>query len=111
MARRLRKKGYRDMMHVGLNVAADVSYPLLHGVNGGLVVVSADDPAMHSSQDEQDNRYLAKAAKVVMVEPSDVEESRWMTKEAFALSEELDTPVLLRMTTRVCHQTGITFPR
>ena len=105
------KRAIATMKHVGLNVAADPFFSSSYmGVNGGLVVVSADDPAMHSSQDEQDNRYLAKAAKVVMVEPSDVEESRWMTKEAFALSEELDTPVLLRMTTRVCHQTGITFP-
>jgi indolepyruvate ferredoxin oxidoreductase, alpha subunit len=102
------KRALATMKHVGLNVAADPFFSSSYmGVNGGLVCVSADDPAMHSSQDEQDNRYLAKAAKVIMVEPSDVEEARWMTKEAFALSEELDSPVLLRMTTRVCHQTGI----
>ena len=76
------------------------------GVNGGLVVVSAADPGMASSQDEQDNRFLARAAKTLMVEPSDAEEARWMTREAFALSERFDSPVLLRMTTRVCHQTG-----
>ena len=99
------------MKHVGLNVAADPFFSSSYmGVGGGLVVVSADDPGMHSSQDEQDNRYLAMAAKVVMVEPADVEESRWMTREAFALSEALDTPVLLRMTTRVCHQTGVVAP-
>jgi indolepyruvate ferredoxin oxidoreductase alpha subunit len=96
------------MKHVGLNVAADPFFSSSYmGVNGGLVVVSADDPGMASSQDEQDNRHLARAAKVVMVEPSDAEEARWMTREAFELSERFDTPVLLRMTTRVCHQTGV----
>jgi indolepyruvate ferredoxin oxidoreductase alpha subunit len=96
------------MKHVGLNVAADPFFSASYmGVNGGLVVISADDPAMHSSQNEQDNRWLAKAAKVIMVEPSDAEEARWMTREAFALSEQFDTPVLLRMTTRVCHQTSV----
>lgn len=96
------------MKHVGLNVAADPLFSSSYmGVGGGLVVVSADDPGMHSSQDEQDNRAIARAAKVLMVEPSDVEEARWMTREAFALSERFDSPVLLRMTTRVCHQTGV----
>lgn len=96
------------MKHVGLNVAADPFFSASYmGVNGGLVVISADDPSMHSSQNEQDNRWLAKAAKVVMVEPSDAEEARWMTREAFALSEQFDTPVLFRMTTRVSHQTGV----
>ncbi|MEJ2420933.1 MAG: thiamine pyrophosphate-dependent enzyme [Acidobacteriota bacterium] len=96
------------MKHVGLNVAADPLFSSSYmGVHGGLVVVSADDPGMHSSQDEQDNRYLARAAKVLMLEPADVEEARWMTREAFALSERFDSPVILRMTTRVCHQTGV----
>jgi len=96
------------MKHVGLNVAADPFFSASYmGVNGGLVVVSADDPSLHSSQDEQDNRWLAKAAKVLMVEPADAEEARWMTRAAFELSERFDTPVLLRMTTRVCHQTGV----
>lgn len=96
------------MKHVGLNVAADPFFSGSYmGVNGGLVVVSADDPSLHSSQDEQDNRWLAKAAKVVMVEPADAEEARWMTRAAFELSERFDTPVLLRMVTRVCHQTGV----
>jgi len=99
------------MKHVGLNVAAGPFFSASYmGVNGGLVVVSADDPSMHSSQNEQDNRWLAKAAKVIMVEPGDAEEARWMTREAFALSERFDTPVLLRMTTRVCHQTGVVNP-
>ncbi len=96
------------MKHVGLNVAADPFFSSSYmGVNGGLVVVSADDPGMHSSQDEQDNRYMAQAAKVLMVEPCDPEEARWMAREAFGLSETFDSPVLLRMTTRVCHQTGV----
>lgn len=104
------KRAIVTMKHVGLNVAADPFFSSSYmGVNGGLVCVSADDPGMHSSQDEQDNRLLAKAAKVLMVEPSDAEEARWMTKEAFTLSEEFDSPVLLRMTTRVCHQTGVVF--
>ena len=99
------------MKHVGLNVAADPFFSSSYmGVNGGLVVVSADDPGMHSSQDEQDNRSMARAAKVIMVEPYDVDECRWMTREAFDLSERFDSPVLLRMTTRVCHQTGVVKP-
>lgn len=103
------KRAIVTMKHVGLNVAADPFFSSSYmGVNGGLICVSADDPGMHSSQDEQDNRLLAKAAKVLMVEPSDVEECRWMTKEAFTLSEEFDSPILLRLTTRVCHQTGVT---
>jgi len=99
------------MKHVGLNVAADPFFSSSYmGVNGGLVVVSADDPGMASSQDEQDNRSMAKAAKVLMVEPYDAEEARWMTREAFALSEAFDSPVLMRMTTRVCHHTGVVHP-
>lgn len=100
------------MKHVGLNVAADPFFSSSYmGVNGGLVVVSADDPGMASSQDEQDNRSMARAAKVLMVEPSDAEEARWMTREAFDLSERFDSPVLMRMTTRVCHQTGVVLPQ
>lgn len=103
------KRAIVTMKHVGLNVAADPLFSFSYmGVNGGFVCVSADDPGMHSSQDEQDNRLLAKASKVLMVEPYDVEEARWMTKDAFELSEEFDSPIILRMTTRVCHQTGIT---
>ncbi len=81
------------MKHVGLNVAADPFFSSSYmGVNGGLVVVSADDPGMASSQDEQDNRSMARAAKVLMVEPYDAEEARWMTREAFALSERVRLP-------------------
>lgn len=99
------------MKHVGLNVAADPFFSSSYmGVNGGLVVVSADDPGMASSQDEQDNRSMARAAKVLMIEPYDAEEARWMTREAFALSETFDSPVLMRMTTRVCHHTGVVHP-
>jgi len=93
-----------SMKHVGLNVAADPLMTLSYtGIGRGLVVVSADDPGMHSSQNEQDNRYYAKFAKIPMFEPADSEEALEMTKEAFAVSEEYDTPVLIRMTTRICH--------
>ncbi|MEA3296618.1 MAG: indolepyruvate ferredoxin oxidoreductase subunit alpha, partial [candidate division Zixibacteria bacterium] len=96
------------MKHVGLNVAADPfmthSYT---GVNGGFVVVSADDPEMHSSQNEQDNRIYARFAQIPMLEPSDSQESKDMVKAAFDISEQFDTPVMLRMTTRVSHSKGI----
>jgi len=96
------------MKHVGLNVAADPWFTLPYiGVSGGLVVVSADDPGMHSSQNEQDNRYYAKAAKVPMLEPADSQEAYDFTREAFRMSERFDTPVLLRLTTRVCHSRSI----
>lgn len=92
------------MKHVGLNVAADPLFTLAYtGVNGGLVVVSADDPGLFSSQNEQDNRYYAPHAKVAMIEPSDSQECLDYVKEAFAISETFDTPVLFRVTTRVCH--------
>jgi len=92
------------MKHVGLNVAADpwMTLPYI-GVNAGLVLVSADDPGMHSSQNEQDNRYYAVMAKVPMLEPSDSQEAYEMARAAFRLSEEHDLPVLLRTETRVCH--------
>ena len=100
------------MKHVGLNVAADPFMTLsLTGVNGGLVIVSADDPGMHSSQNEQDNRAYAKFAKVPMLEPSDSQEAYDFVAEAFALSEEFDTPVLLRSTTRLSHGRGQVIPR
>lgn len=96
------------MKHVGLNVAADPLFTMAYtGVNGGLVVVSADDPGCHSSQNEQDNRHYAPFAKVAMMEPSDSQECRDFVKEAFALSERFDTPVLLRLTTRICHSKGL----
>ena len=100
------------MKHVGLNVAADPFMTLsLTGVNGGLVVVSADDPGMHSSQNEQDNRHFAAFAKVPMLEPSDSQEAYDFVAWAFELSEEFDTPVLLRSTTRVSHGRGRVVPR
>lgn len=99
------------MKHVGLNVAADPWFTLPYiGVSGGLVVVSADDPGMHSSQNEQDNRYYAKAAKAPMMEPSDSQEAYDFVREAYRLSERYDTPVLLRMTTRVCHSRSVVVP-
>ena len=100
------------MKHVGLNVAADPFMTLsLTGVNAGLVVVSADDPGMHSSQNEQDNRAFARFAKVPMLEPADSQEAYDFVAEAFALSEEFDTPVLLRTTTRLSHGRGRVLPR
>jgi indolepyruvate ferredoxin oxidoreductase alpha subunit len=93
-----------SMKHVGLNVAADPLFTASYmGVNGGLVIVTADDPGMHSSQDEQDNRYYARFAKLPMLEPSNSQECKDYVVLAFALSEEFDTPVLLRLTTRTAH--------
>ena len=92
------------MKHVGLNVAADPLFTLSYtGVTGGMVVCVADDPAMHSSQNEQDSRHYAIAAKLPMLEPSDSREAYEFAKSAFALSEKYDTPVLLRMCTRIAH--------
>ena len=100
------------MKHVGLNVAADPFMTLaLTGVNAGLVVVSADDPGMHSSQNEQDNRHFAAFARVPMLEPSDSQEAYDFLAWAFELSEEFDTPVLLRSTTRLSHGRGRVVPR
>lgn len=96
------------MKHVGLNVAADPLFTIAYtGVNGGCVVVSADDPGMHSSQNEQDNRNYAVAAKVLMLEPSNSQEAKDFMKLGFELSERFDTPVLLRLTTRICHSKGL----
>ncbi|GHU49885.1 indolepyruvate oxidoreductase subunit IorA [Clostridia bacterium] len=96
------------MKHVGVNVAADPLFTFAYtGVNGGCVLVSADDPGMHSSQNEQDNRNYAVAAKVLMLEPSDSQEAKDFVKAALELSERFDTPVMLRMTTRVCHSKSI----
>ena len=92
------------MKHVGLNVAADPLFTMSYtGVTGGMVICVADDPAMHSSQNEQDSRHYAIAAKVPMLEPSDSAEAYAFAKSAFALSEEYDTPVILRMCTRIAH--------
>ena len=92
------------MKHVGLNVAADPLFTLSYtGVRAGLVICVADDPAMHSSQNEQDSRHYAVSAKVPMLEPADAAEAYAFAKAAFDLSEEFDTPVLLRMCTRIAH--------
>lgn len=96
------------MKHVGVNVAADPIFTAAYnGVTGGFVVVSADDPSMHSSQNEQDNRYYAKAAKMAMVEPSDSQECLDFMKEAYRISEQFDMPVLFRITTRVAHSKSL----
>lgn len=92
------------MKHVGVNVAADPIFTAAYtGVSGGLVIVCADDPAMHSSQNEQDSRYYARAAHIPMLEPADSQECHDFVKQAFAMSEALDTPVFLRLTTRIAH--------
>lgn len=92
------------MKHVGLNVAADPFFSAAYtGVKGGVVIVSADDPGMHSSQNEQDNRLLAAAARIPILEPSSSQEARDFVIAAFDLSEKFDTPVMLRITTRIAH--------
>lgn len=96
------------MKHVGLNVAADPLFTISYqGLNAGLVVCVADDPGMHSSQNEQDSRHYAIAAKLPMLEPSDSEESRVFAKKAFEMSEKFNAPVLLKMVTRVAHSQSI----
>ncbi|MBE6749878.1 MAG: indolepyruvate ferredoxin oxidoreductase subunit alpha [Ruminococcaceae bacterium] len=96
------------MKHVGLNVAADPLFTLSYtGVNGGMVICVADDPAMHSSQNEQDSRHYAIASKIPMLEPADSQEAYSFAKAAFELSEKYDTPVLLRMCTRIAHSQSI----
>lgn len=97
-----------SMKHVGMNVAADPMFTWAYmGVNGGNVIVTADEPGMFSSQNEQDNRNYAKAAKIAMMEPSDSQECIDMVKAAYDLGEEFDTPFIIRMTTRVCHSKSI----
>lgn len=97
-----------SMKHVGLNVAADPLYTAAYtGVNAGLVVAVADDPAMFSSQNEQDTRLIARAANVPVIEPSDSAEAKDFMKLAFSLSEKYDTPVIFRITTRVAHSQGL----
>ena len=96
------------MKHVGLNVAADPMFTAAYnGVNGGMVIVTADDPSMHSSQNEQDNRHYARAAKLPMVEPSDSQECKDFMKEAYKISEMFDAPVLFRTTTRISHSKSL----
>ncbi len=96
------------MKHVGVNVAADPLFTASYtGVNGGLVVVAADDPGMHSSQNEQDSRHYARAAKLPMFEPADSQECKDYIQAAFELSEQYDTPVMLRLTTRIAHSRSL----
>jgi indolepyruvate ferredoxin oxidoreductase alpha subunit len=96
------------MKHVGLNVAADPLFTVSYtGVNGGLVICVADDPGMHSSQNEQDSRHYARAAKVPMLEPSDSQECKDFLKKALELSERFDTPFILRLTTRISHSQSL----
>ncbi len=96
------------MKMVGVNVAADPLFSFAYsGVNGGMILVSADDPGLHSSQNEQDNRYYAKFAKIAMLEPSNSQESKDMVKAGMEISEKFDTPILFRMTTRICHSKSI----
>ncbi len=96
------------MKHVGLNVMADPVFTVSYiGANGGLVFCVADDPGMHSSQNEQDSRHYAKASKIMMLEPSDSEECKEFTRKAFYLSEQFDTPVFIRLSTRVSHSQSL----
>jgi len=96
------------MKHVGLNVAADPLFTSSYvGVNGGFVIITADDPGMHSSQNEQDNRRYAKFAKLPCLEPSDSQEAKEFVGQALDISERFDTPVLLHLTTRICHSKGL----
>ncbi|WP_195283085.1 indolepyruvate ferredoxin oxidoreductase subunit alpha [Harryflintia acetispora] len=101
-------RSFCAMKHVGLNVAADPLFTASYtGVNGGMLIAVADDPGMHSSQNEQDSRHYAEAAKLMMLEPSDSAECLQFTKDAFELSERFDLPVLLRLSTRISHSQSI----
>ena len=96
------------MKHVGFNVAADPAYTVSYmGVNGGLVIVVADDPGLYSSQNEQDTRMVARAAALPVLEPSDSSEAKEYMKAAFELSERFDRPFILRTTTRLAHSQGL----
>ena len=97
-----------SMKHVGVNVAADPLYTVSYiGVNGGLVMIAADDPGLYSSQNEQDTRMVARAAQVPVLEPSDSQEAKDFVKFAFDMSEKYDTPVIVRTTTRLAHSQGM----
>lgn len=101
-------RAFCAMKHVGLNVAADPLFTVAYtGVSGGLVIGVADDPSMHSSQNEQDSRNYAKASKVPMIEPSDSSECKEFIRAAYEMSEEFDTPVIFRLSTRVAHSQSI----
>ena len=96
------------MKHVGVNVAADPLFTIAYtGINAGMVICVADDPGMHSSQNEQDSRHYAVSAKIPMLEPADSEEARLFAKRAFQLSEEYDTPVFLKLCTRISHSQSL----
>ena len=102
------RRSFCGMKHVGLNVAADPLFTISYtGVNGGMVIAVADDAGMHSSQNEQDSRHYARAAKIPMLEPSDSAEAIAFTKLAYELSEAYDTPVLVKMCTRVSHSQSV----
>lgn len=101
-------RSFCAMKHVGLNVAADPLFTASYtGVNAGMVILVADDPGMHSSQNEQDSRHYANASKTMMLEPSDSDECLKFAKKAYELSEKFDTPVILRTTTRVAHSRSL----
>ena len=101
-------RSFTFMKHVGLNVAADPMMTLAYaGVTGGMLIMSADDPSAHSSQNEQDNRYYATLALIPMIEPSTAQEAKDMVSEGFAVSEALGMPILFRTTTRVNHARGV----
>ena len=105
------KRALVCMKHVGLNVAADAFInSAMTGTNGGVVIVVADDPSMHSSQNEQDSRFYGKFALVPTLEPSSQQEAYDMTREAFLLSERFSVPVLLRITTRMAHSRAVILP-
>ena len=105
------RRSFCGMKHVGLNVAADPLFTIAYtGVNAGLVICVADDPGMHSSQNEQDSRHYARASKIPMLEPADSAEAIAFTKAAYELSEQFDTPVLLKMCTRVAHSQSVVEP-
>ncbi|MBQ8024875.1 MAG: indolepyruvate ferredoxin oxidoreductase subunit alpha, partial [Oscillospiraceae bacterium] len=102
------KRSFCGMKHVGLNVAADPLFTIAYtGVNAGMVIAVADDPGMHSSQNEQDSRHYAIAAKLPMLEPADSQECLTFAKRAYELSEQFDAPVILRMCTRIAHSQSI----
>ena len=105
------KRSFCGMKHVGLNVAADPLFTISYtGVNAGMIIAVADDAGMHSSQNEQDSRHYAMAAKIPMLEPADSAEGLQFAKLAYELSEKFDTPVLLKMCTRVAHSQSVVEP-
>lgn len=105
------RRSFCGMKHVGLNVAADPLFTIAYtGVNGGMIIAVADDAGMHSSQNEQDSRHYARAAKLPMLEPSDSAEALEFTRLAYGLSEDFDTPVIMKMCTRVAHSQSVVEP-